>query len=350
MSMVDKIGSLIISVEGTALSAEDRDILAHPLIGGAILFSRNYESRAQLQQLCKSIRASHTKPLLITVDQEGGRVQRFINEFTRLPPLALYGEWYDREPQEALHAAKETGWLMALELLSLGIDLSFAPVLDLLNKQSKVIGNRAFHANPKIISELGGAFAAGMKEAGMVATGKHFPGHGSVNADSHLTLPVDVREWPEVEQKDLVPFMALMKAPLSALMVAHIIFPRIDQLPVSFSSIWIKQILRQQLQFNGVIFTDDLNMAGANISSYYPDRVQAAREAGCDFLLLCNNRDAVIQVLDHVPADKHQVSAEKWMTLQAKQYPQNNIPPSRLQAIKHIMQQLNTAKQKEESL
>ena len=313
--MANKIGSLIIDLQGKELTAEERDLLAHPLVGGIILFTRNYESRLQLTQLCRSVREARKTPLLLMVDQEGGRVQRFIPEFTRLSSMAVFGKLQDTA--KALQLAKDCGWLMAVELLSTGIDMSLAPILDLNKGVSSVIGDRAFHANPQQVIELAGAFIQGMKEAGMTATGKHFPGHGSIAPDSHVSMPIDERTLADIERDDLVPFKTLIKRGISALMAAHILFPNIDHRPVGFSPVWLQTILRQQLGFNGTLLSDDLNMEGANISANYADRVLAAREAGCDFALLCNNRSGVIQALDAVPEVKHQVEQDKWRVLQS---------------------------------
>lgn len=315
--MHDKIGALIISVEGTTLTATDLEILAHPLVGGVILFSHNYESRDQLRHLCQAIRAARKKPLLIMVDQEGGRVQRFVAQFTRLPALSWFGKVYDHDPLKASHLAEDSGWLMASELLSVGIDLSLAPVLDLNKGISTVIGERAFHRNPHIVAKLAESYVQGMQEAGMSATGKHFPGHGSIVQDSHKDLPVDERSFSQIEQDDLIPFVDLIKSGITAMMAAHILFPRVDKFPVTYSRHWLQDILRKRLKFDGIIFSDDLNMEGANISSSYADRFIAAREAGCDFGILCNNPQATIQVLDKVPSTKHQVIPEKWSELQA---------------------------------
>jgi beta-N-acetylhexosaminidase len=315
--MADKIGALVVSIEGTTLSTADKEMLAHPLVGGVILFTRNYENRDQLRHLCQDIRSARKKPLLIMADQEGGRVQRFVPQFTKLPYLSWFGKVYDQDPLKACHLAEDSGWLMASELLSLGIDLSLAPVLDLNKDVSAVIGDRAFHRNPHVVAKLAESYIQGMQEAGMAATGKHFPGHGSILQDSHLALPVDERTFSQIEQDDLIPFAELIKSGITAIMVAHLLFPHVDKVPVTYSRHWLQDILRKRLRFEGVIFSDDLNMEGANISSNYADRFLAAREAGCDFAILCNNPQAIIQVLDKVPSTKHQVIPEKWSELQA---------------------------------
>jgi beta-N-acetylhexosaminidase len=315
--MSDKIGSLIIDLQGKTVTSEDREIINHPLTGGIILFAHNYESREQLTYLCSQIRSARKTPLLIMVDQEGGRVQRFIHEFTRLPFMSIFGIMYDENPILACQIAKDCGWLMATELLSVGIDLSLAPVLDLNKGLSSIIGKRAFHANPEVVITIASAFSSGMHEAGMPCTGKHFPGHGSVQLDSHVANPIDERTLQEIQQDDMLPFAGMIKAGLTAIMAAHIVFPQVDSMPVGFSRHWLKNILRDQLGFAGAILSDDLSMQGANISANFADRFKAAREAGCDFILLCNNRKGVIQVLDDIASESHMIAREKWRLLQA---------------------------------
>ena len=315
--MTEKAGCLIIDLKDKTLSAEEREILNHPLIGGIILFARNYESREQITQLCQQIRSARTSDLLIMVDQEGGRVQRFIHEFTRLPFMATFGKLYDENKTLGCQMAKDCGWLMASELLSVGVDASLSPVLDLNKGVSSIIGERAFHASPQDVITIASAFMHGMHEAGMPATGKHFPGHGSVLLDSHVANPVDERSMGEIEAEDMLPFAGLIKAGIPAIMAAHIIFPRADSLPVGYSRYWLKNILRDHLGFNGAVLSDDLSMEGANISSSYVDRVRAAREAGCDFTLLCNNQQAVMEVLDHLKPESYMLEKKKWQLLKA---------------------------------
>lgn len=316
--MANTIGSLIISVEGLELTSEERELINHPLVGGVILFAPNYASRKQLSALTDSIRTARKSPLIIMVDQEGGRVQRFIDEFTRLPFMATFGNLYNENKAVALQNATDCGWLMATELLSAGIDLSLAPVLDLNKGMSSIIGQRAFHASPATVAVIAQAFINGMREAGMAATGKHFPGHGSVIPDSHIAMPVDTRSMAAIAAEDMVPFAQLASNGIDALMAAHIIFPEVDSVAVGFSRYWLQTVLRDQLGFKGAIMTDDLNMEGANISAHYADRVSAAREAGCDFTLLCNNRKAVISVLDTLSAADHQVPEARWKPLQGR--------------------------------
>ena len=315
--MTDKTGCLIIDLKDKALSPEEREIINHPLIGGIILFGRNYESHEQITHLCREIRSARKSPGLIMVDQEGGRVQRFINEFTRLPFMAALGKLYDADKNTGCQMAKDCGWLMASELLAVGVDISLSPVLDLNKGVSSVIGNRAFHANPEYVISIASAFMSGMHEAGMRATGKHFPGHGSVQLDSHVANPIDERSLEEIEIDDLLPFAGLIKAGIPAIMAAHIVFPKADKLPVGYSRYWLQDILREKMGFKGVIMSDDLTMEGANISSNYVDRVKTAREAGCDYTLVCNNQQAVAEVLDHLPTQRYLLDEKKRENMQA---------------------------------
>lgn len=313
--MSEQLGSLIIDLETTEISAEERELLAHPLVGGVILFTRNYAAYDQLQALCQAIRATRKMDILIMVDQEGGRVQRFRDQFTRLPPLSSFGTLYVKSAQIACEYAKECGWLMAKELLGVGIDNSLAPVIDLNKKACPAIGDRAFHSDPEIVIKLAVSYMTGMKEAGMTAVGKHFPGHGSALIDSHLDLPFDERTLPELEKADTSSFISLIQNGLAAIMAAHIVFKKIDTAPVTYSSVWLKEILRKKYGFQGLVLSDDLNMAGANISLNYVDRFHIAREAGCDFALLCNNRKATIQVLDNTKPDAHVLPFSRWKEL-----------------------------------
>lgn len=322
--MTAKIGSLIIDLKSTILSTEERELLAHPLVGGVILFTRNYSNKKQLQTLCKKIRSARRTPLLIMVDQEGGRVQRFIDEFLRLPAMSVFGKIYESDPNIASELAKHCGFLMASELLNHQIDLSLAPVVDLQSNLNPVIGNRAFHANPEIVTTLASAYISGMCAAGMSATIKHFPGHGFVHVDSHHALPRDERTLADLQQTDLLPFINLINNKIDAVLAAHIIFSKIDPLPVGYSRYWLHDILRLKFGFSGIIFSDDLNMEGANISSSYADRVLAAREAGCDFALLCNNPAGVIDVIDKLP-NKFYFTENNWQILQGKFTTRNQL-------------------------
>ncbi|MCA1979176.1 MAG: beta-N-acetylhexosaminidase [Thiobacillus sp.] len=297
------LGPLMLDVAGTALTDDDRRRLSHPLVGGVILFSRNYRDPAQLEALTAEIHALKPAPLLIGVDHEGGRVQRFREGFTRLPPMRVFGELWNAHPREARQLARETGFVLASELRAHGVDFSFAPVLDLDYGASGVIGDRAFHRDPRAVAELGQALMLGMKDAGMAACGKHFPGHGFVVADSHVAIPVDERPLAEIARADLVPFRLMIEAGLAALMPAHVIYPRIDDAPAGFSRVWLNDILRGELGFDGAVFSDDLCMAGAAVAGDIVARVEAAITAGCDMALVCNRPDLADEVLARLNVD-----------------------------------------------
>ncbi|MEY1661771.1 beta-N-acetylhexosaminidase [Isoalcanivorax beigongshangi] len=290
---------VMLDVAGTELDASDRDVLRHPAVGGLILFARNYQNRDQLMALTAAIRAERPD-ILIAVDQEGGRVQRFRDGFTRLPPMAALGRWHDQSPEAALDGARQLGRLMAEELIACDVDISFAPVLDLDYGVSSVIRDRSFHADPDTLTALAAAWIDGMAAAGMAATGKHFPGHGFVEADSHLELPRDSRPLAALEAADLRPFAALSQR-LQGIMPAHVVYDAVDSQPAGFSRIWL-ELLRRQLGFAGVIFSDDLTMEGAAAAGDYAARTAAALDAGCDMVLVCNQRAAALQVLDAVTA------------------------------------------------
>lgn len=299
------LGPLMIDIEGQTLTAADRDLITQAEVGGLIIFSRNYQSRQQLQALVAQIRQCQPG-ILIAVDQEGGRVQRLRNDgFTRIPPMQCLGEAYQQDRLKALNWAEQLGWLMASEVLAMGIDISFAPVLDVDSNYSSIIGDRSFSDDSAVVVELGARFMQGMHAAGMATTGKHYPGHGAVVEDSHLTLPVDRRDWHEIEQRDLKPFLQLQPQ-LDALMPAHIIFEQIDALPVGFSRTWLQQQLRQQQGFDGVIFSDDLSMEGAVCAGGFAERTAAALDAGCDMALVCNNRIGALEALDYLQQEKTQ--------------------------------------------
>lgn len=286
---------VMLDIAGTQLTDEDKELLRHPAVGGLILFSRNYEERSQLQQLVHEIRAQRAD-ILLAVDHEGGRVQRFRDGFTELPPMAALGAQYNENPERALDGATLLGQLMAAELLDFDIDISFAPVLDLDDDTSTIIGNRSFHQKAAAATALAGAFMDGMQLAGMAATGKHFPGHGSVVADSHLELPVDPRPLVDIMKHDVIPFAELAHR-LQGIMPAHIVYPAVDSQPAGFSHVWLHDILRAQLGFQGVIFSDDLGMAGAAIAGSFAERAEAALLAGCDMVLACNDRAGAVEVV-----------------------------------------------------
>ncbi len=294
------IGPFMLDLRGPELLAEEREWLGHPGVGGVILFTRNYVDPNQVHELIAAVRRAAGKPLLIAVDQEGGRVQRFRDGFTRLPPAARFGEIYAEAPNRALELAATAGFLMAAELRAVGVDLSFAPVLDVDSGVSEVIGDRAFAADPAVAAALAGAFARGMRRAGMAACGKHFPGHGGVAADSHHELPVDRRSLAELEARDLLPFGRLIEGGLEAVMCAHVVYPGIDALPAGFSLFWLQSVLRRKLGFDGAIFSDDLAMTGAAVVGDLQARAEAALAAGCDMLLACNAPDESVALLDRV--------------------------------------------------
>lgn len=278
-------GSLMLDIAGPWLTAEDRHLLRQPEVGGLILFARNIEHPRQVQALCRSIRALRPD-LLLAVDQEGGRVQRLRRGFVRLPAMRRLAGAPDAE-----RLAEACGWLMATEVLAAGLDFSFAPVLDLDHQRSAVIGARAFASNPEDATRLAGAFIRGMHAAGMAATGKHFPGHGWAEADSHVAIPEDDRSLATLHAGDLLPF-ARLSGVLDAVMPAHVIYPQVDARPAGFSRRWLQETLRGELGFSGVIFSDDLSMAGAHVVGDAGARIRAALEAGCDMGLVCNDRGA----------------------------------------------------------
>lgn len=311
------MGPIMMDVHGTSLTAEDKELLNHPLVGGLILFTRNFQSPEQLSELVKNIRISARKPFLISVDHEGGRVQRFREGFSTIPAMGKLFDYAGQHIELAQQLAKQSGALMALEVQAVGIDISFAPVLD-INGISDVIGLRSFHQKPEIIAPLATAFIEGMQSVGMKATGKHFPGHGSVQADSHVDLPIDHRSYQEIESLDLLPFKQLItESKVDALMPAHVIYPDVDDKSVGFSRVWLQDILRNQLKFSGVIFSDDLSMEAASSIGGYVERSEAAQDAGCDMLLLCNNRDALINVIENAKL-KHDKLSEQRITKMLK--------------------------------
>jgi beta-N-acetylhexosaminidase len=312
------MGPVMLDVQGTSLSQEDKEIIQHPLVGGLIFFTRNYQSPEQIADLSQQIRIAANKPMLLAVDHEGGRVQRFRDGFSLIPAMGSLWQMADQNLSVAKELAKQCAILMALEVQAVGIDISFAPVLD-INNISDVIGDRSFHQQPDYVTELAEAFVSGLHQVGMKATGKHFPGHGSVKADSHIDLPIDTRSRADIFQQDLIPFKQLIaKAKVDALMPAHVIFPDVDSQAVGFSRYWLQNILREQLGFNGVIFSDDLSMEGAASVGGYIERAEAAQSAGCDMLLLCNNRKGCIEVLDGANIVSDKASAERLTKLLKK--------------------------------
>ncbi len=293
------MGPLMADVAGLALSAEEREVLRHPLVGGVILFTRNYHNHEQLRALTAELLKLKKKGprLLIAVDHEGGRVQRFRDGFTRIPAMRLLGQLHQDDPNRALQWAQAQALILGNELAAHGIDLCFAPVLDLDHGVSEIIGDRAFAGDAKTVIAMARSFCDGLAAAGMAATGKHFPGHGAVVADSHQELPVDPRTLRQLEAADLKPFMALIKAGIPSLMMAHIRYTAFDQMPASLSKKWIAGYLRRKLGYKGAIFCDDLSMGGAAAVGGYDERAHLALGAGCDMLPVCNHRPALLQLL-----------------------------------------------------
>lgn len=291
-----QLGPVVIDVEGLSLTARDRERLLHPLVGGVILFGRNFESKKQVAQLCGEIRAARTPRLLICVDHEGGRVQRFRKGFTEIPPMRDLGAMWEFDVLGACKRATELGQIIGQELIDVGVDLSFTPVLDLDYGASSVIGDRAFHTDARVVAMLARSLTHGLLLSGMANCGKHFPGHGYAHADSHFALPVDERKLKTILEIDAAPY-GWMGDTLTAVMPAHVVYPDIDRKPAGFSKIWLSDILRKQLGFQGLIFSDDLCMEAAAVAGSIQQRAKAALSAGCDLVLVCNRPDLADELL-----------------------------------------------------
>jgi len=315
------LGPVICDVAGCALTEPERKRLRHPLVGGVILFARNFADSEQLVALCREIHALRSPSLLIAVDHEGGRVQRFRKGFTRIPAMRELGRLYARSPREALTCAQDVGFVLAAELLAHGVDLSFTPVLDLDYGHSHVIGDRAFASDPQIVSLLAHSLCMGLREAGMGSIGKHFPGHGFAQADSHVALPTDSRDFETIWNADLLPYRGELGASLSGVMPAHVIYDRIDPSPAGFSSFWVKDILRSRLGFGGVVFSDDLTMEGATVAGDIVARGEAAVGAGCDVVLVCNRPDLADDLLARWRPEIPEGLPERLAVLQPTGYP-----------------------------
>ena len=292
------LGPVMLDVAGMELTDDDRSRLTHPLTGGVILFSRNFSGLEQLARLTDEIHGLRSPPLVIAVDHEGGRVQRFRDGFTLIPPMRELGRAWDADPQRARSLASEAGFVLAAELRAQGVDMTFAPVLDIDHGSSGVIGDRSLHSAPRAVAELACALMQGFKLAGMSGVGKHFPGHGHVRADSHHEVPVDERTLEEIEAADLVPFRRLVDASIGGIMPAHVVYPKVDRQPAGFSPVWLKQVLRGRLGFDGMIFSDDLSMEGASVAGNIVGRAGAALAAGCDMAVVCNNPASADELLE----------------------------------------------------
>ena len=308
----------MMDLAGTAISAAERELLQHPLVGGVILFTRNFESIEQITRLVSEIHAVRTPHLLVAIDHEGGRVQRFHQGFTRLPPANVFGKMYRDDADKARQYAEQAGWLLAIELRAIGVDFSFAPVLDLAHGVSGVIGDRAYHARPDVVATLAYAAMHGMLRAGMHAVGKHFPGHGGVAEDSHLASPVDHRELDALWKEDIVPFAKMIANDLSGIMPAHVIYDRVDDRPAGYSRIWLQDILRSRLHFQGVIFSDDLSMEAAGVAGGYGSRAEQALEAGCDMVLVCNHPEGVTDVVEKLNGYSNPASQMRLVRMHGK--------------------------------
>jgi beta-N-acetylhexosaminidase len=309
------LGPVMLDIEGCSLTEEDRRRLRHPQTGGVILFSRNYRDPQQLAALCREIHELRDPRLLIAVDHEGGRVQRFRDGFQAIPAMGHLGDLYNDEPQQALQLAETFAWTMSAELLHYGVDLSFAPVLDVADPVSSVIGDRAFHRDPEVIAHLANAWVRGMRRAGMEAVGKHFPGHGSVEGDSHHVMPFDRRSFDQIEALDLVPFRRVIRTHLAGIMMAHVIYEQVDAQAAGYSNYWIETVLRGRLHFDGVVFSDDLSMAGAESVGGYAQRARRALDAGCDILLVCNNPGGADEVLQSLQGYSNPVTQMRMIRL-----------------------------------
>ncbi len=334
------LGPVMVDLKGTTLTPEEREMLLHPQVGGVIFFTRNFTSPEQIAALTSEIHALRQPPLLVCVDHEGGRVQRFKTGFTRLPAVRTLGKVYDRDARRARELAETFGWVMAIELRAVGVDFSFAPVLDLDRGNSRVIGDRAFHAQPEAAADLAHAYLRGMHRAGMAATGKHFPGHGGCEADSHVDVPVDPRRYEDILLEDIVPFERMIHFGMEAIMPAHVIYQNVDAQPAGFSNFWLKDVLRGRLGFQGVIFSDDLNMEGARVAGGYVERAHAALNAGCDMVLVCNNPQAAQQVLDGLGPHNNPASHARLIRMHGR----GTIDRAQLQQQahwQHAVQQLN---------
>lgn len=318
------LGPVMVDVEGLCLQSHEIERLKNPLVGAVILFARNYQDPKQLTELCRQIHDVREEPLLIAIDHEGGRVQRCRTEgFTHLPAMRKLGEIWDIDPDKALLLACEVGYVLAAELRSCGVDFSFTPVLDLDYGASEVIGDRSFHQDPDAVAALSDALIDGLAEAGMAACGKHFPGHGFVEADSHVAIPVDTREFDEIWESDIRPYVALGHLKLPSLMPAHVIYEKVDSMPAGFSTFWVQEVLRKRMGYQGMVFSDDLTMEGASVAGSIVDRANAAFTAGCDMVLVCNRPDLADELLAQLTHQMSDASLQRLANLVPNDFSMN---------------------------
>tara|TARA_B100000686_G_scaffold309937_1_gene352314 strand:+ start:4877 stop:5911 length:1035 start_codon:yes stop_codon:yes gene_type:complete len=315
------LGPVMFDIVGTELTIDDKRKLRHPMAGGVILFSRNFSSLNQLTELTTEIHSLKSPSLLIAVDHEGGRVQRFQNDFTQIPAMRELGKIWDEFPIKASHLAQLTGYVLASELRAVGVDLSFTPVLDIDYGQSNIIGSRAFHRKPKAVWELAHSLMQGLKTGGMEAIGKHFPGHGYIQEDSHTEIPIDNRSYADIEMDDLIPFRKMVNYGIAGIMPAHVIYPKIDSHPAGFSAVWLQEILRGELGFEGCIFSDDLSMEGATVAGDIVQRAEIAFNAGCDMVLVCNDYPATDKLLSELQWSMPATSQYRLDCIRAKSNP-----------------------------
>ena len=335
-----KMGPLMIDVEGLALNSDDMKRISHPMVGGIILFARNYKDTAQLKILTDAIRKIRGHDFLIAVDHEGGRVQRFKEGFTPIPPMRKLGEIWDKDAHKANHLAFLIGQTIATELRVFDIDFSFTPVLDIDYSESTVIRDRAFHGNIEAIKNLAFSLLDGLKEGGMHGVGKHFPGHGYIKTDSHLSISEDKRALDEIESKDMSIFISLIKHGLNAVMPSHVLYSAMDEYPAGFSSFWLKSQLREKYHFQGAIFSDDMSMKGAILGGEMKDRILKALDAGCDMVLLCNSPEIVDEVLSQLHWKMSPESKERLLSMKGSKEPHIALKATQEKGFKEITSQI----------
>lgn len=334
------IGPLMIDVEGLTLQDEEIKRIMHPMVGGLILFTRNYKDTVQLKTLTDAIRKIRGHDFLIAVDHEGGRVQRFREGFTTIPAMRKLGEVWDKDPKRANHLAFLIGQIIATELRVFDIDFSFTPVLDIDYNESTVIRDRAFHNDIEAIKALASSILEGLKEGGMRGVGKHFPGHGYIKADSHLSISEDERTFDEIASKDMSIFISLIKHGLNAVMPSHVLYSAADKHPAGFSSFWLKDQLREKFHFKGAIFSDDMSMKGAILGGQMKDRILKALEAGCDMVLLCNSPQLVDEVLLHLDWKMSSESISRLLSMKGTKEPAEALKMIQEKGFKEMTSQI----------